>query len=62
MQTILLALGKVLLSILMSLLTESFIKKLIVHGLEKLASLTETDADNKIVRDIREEWGLKDPS
>lgn len=42
----------------MSLLTESFLKDIIVLGLEKLAQSTQTDADDRLVADVKKAWGL----
>ena len=52
-------LGHVLVSMLMSLMTETFLKKAIIYGLEKLVNLTETDVDNRLLAAAEEAWGEK---
>lgn len=54
------ALGKVAISLLMSLMTESFIKSMIVHALQSLAKKTASDADDKLVNDIKTAWNVPD--
>ncbi len=49
-------LGKLGLSLLMSLLTESFLKKMIVHSLRTMATWTETPFDDQVARDVAEAW------
>lgn len=53
---ILTALGKVLLSMLTSLLTEKFLKKTIVLALEKIADKTASDLDNQLLTAAKEAW------
>lgn len=53
---ILTALGKVLMSMLTSLLTEKFLKKAIVAGLEKIANKTASDLDNQLLAAAKEAW------
>lgn len=55
--TILASVGKVLLSLLTSLLTEKFIKKTIIAVLEKVVDKTQSDLDNKILAAAKEAWG-----
>jgi hypothetical protein len=55
--TILASVGKVLLSLLTSLLTEKFIKKTIIAVLEKIVDKTQSDLDNKILAAAKEAWG-----
>ena len=50
--------GAVVVKMLMQLLTESFLRKAVVLGLERLANLTETDVDNQLVRAAKEAWGM----
>jgi hypothetical protein len=50
--------GKILLSLVTSLLTEAFIKKAIVLLLEKLSAKTQTDIDDKLLKAAKEAWGL----
>jgi hypothetical protein len=58
--TILAALSHALIQMLMSLLTEDFLKKAIVYGLDKLVKLTESDLDDKVLSAAKEAWGMKD--
>lgn len=51
------ALGKVLLSMFTSLLTEKFLKKAIIAGLEKLVNKTASDLDNQLLAAAKEAWG-----
>ena len=46
-------LGKVGMSIIMSLLTEAFLKALLVRALEMWAQSTETKVDDKMVEDVK---------
>lgn len=55
--TILATLGKTLLGLLMSLMTEKFIKKTIIASLEKIVDKTQSDLDNKILSAAKEAWG-----
>ena len=48
---------KILISLGMQLLKEAVLKKVIVIGLEKIAKETETDADDKLVKVVKEAWG-----
>lgn len=52
------ALGTALVNIASSLLTEAFLKRLIVRALEAAAKKSESDTDDKIVKDIKEAWGV----
>jgi hypothetical protein len=54
-------LGQVLVSLLSALLTEAFLKRIIVMVLERVVSRTESDIDNKILEAAKEAWGLKAP-
>lgn len=49
--------GKVLLGLLTSLLTERFLKKTIIAVLEKIVDKTQSDLDNKILSAAKEAWG-----
>ena len=55
-------LGATAVKMLMQLLTESFLRKAVVLGLERLANLTETDADNQLVLAAKEAWGMAEVS
>lgn len=53
------ALGKSLLSLLMALLTEKFLKKGIIAVLEEIADKTKSDLDNKLLAAAKEAWEEK---
>lgn len=55
-----LTLGKVGLSLLMSLLTETFIKKALIAALEQLVKKTQSDLDDKLLAAAKDAWGMKD--
>lgn len=55
---ILLPLGKIGMSMLLSLLTESFLKHALVIGLEKLVKSTESDADDKLLSAAKQAWNM----
>ena len=48
--------GLALWSMLLSLVTESFIKHAVVLGLEKLVAKTESDMDNKLLEEAKKAW------
>lgn len=50
------ALGRVLLSMFTSLLTEKFLKKAIIAGLEKVVDRTASDLDNQLLAAAKEAW------
>lgn len=54
------ALVGVLASMAAQLLTGPFLKKAIVHGLEVLVKKTETDEDDKLLKDAKQSWGMAD--
>lgn len=54
------ALGKVLLSMFTALFTEKFLKIAIVSGLEKIASKTQSELDDKLLAAAKEAWGYGD--
>jgi hypothetical protein len=54
-----LTLAKVGFNLIASLVTEAFLKNLIVHTLEVLVKKTTSDADDKILKDIAEAWKVK---
>ena len=43
----------ILKAILLSLITESLIKKIVIMGLEKLAKSTKNEVDDKIVEEVK---------
>lgn len=49
-------LGKVLVSMVTSLLTEAVLKKLIVMALEKVVAKTENDIDNQVLAECKKAW------
>jgi hypothetical protein len=51
------ALGKSVISLLMALLTERFLKKGIIAILEEVADKTQSDLDNKLLAAAKEAWG-----
>jgi hypothetical protein len=57
--TVLATLGKVLLGLFTSLLTEKFLKKTIIAVLEKVVDRTQSDLDNKILAAAKEAWEEK---
>jgi hypothetical protein len=52
-------LGKVLMQLGTSLLTEKVLKKAIIYGLESVAKRTETDVDDKLLQIAKEQWEEK---
>lgn len=56
MATILATLGGIGMHMLMSLMTETFLKKALIIGLEKLAAKTATDSDDKLVAAAKDAW------
>lgn len=54
--TILTALGKTLMAMLTSLMTEKFLKKAIIAGLEKVVDKTASDLDNQLLKYAKEAW------
>lgn len=54
--TILTALGKTLLAMLTSLMTEKFLKRSIILGLEKVATKTKSDLDDQLLKYAKEAW------
>lgn len=53
---ILSSLGAIGMHMLMSLLSEVFLKKALIIGLEKLVKKTESDADDKLLEAAKEAW------
>jgi hypothetical protein len=56
-----LTLGKVGLSLLMSLLTETFIKKALIAALEQLVKKTQSDLDDRLLAAAKMAWGESEP-
>lgn len=52
-------LGSVLMGMFTALMTESFLKKALVMGLEKLVKKTESDADDKLLAEAKKAWGME---
>lgn len=49
-------LGKVLVNLGASLLTEKLLKKLVIFALENVVKRTKTDIDDKLLQMAKEEW------
>ena len=56
--TILGTLGATLAKMGLALVTEKFIKRLIVDALQVVVNRTETPEDNKLLETAKEAWGL----
>lgn len=54
------ALGKTVLHLITSLMTEKFFKTAIIAGLEKLVARTENDVDNKLLAAAKEAWSAEE--
>lgn len=54
--TTLKTIGSLLLSLLTSLLTEKFLKRAIIAGMETLSQKTASDLDDKLTQAMREAW------
>lgn len=54
------ALSKTALNILISLASETFVRRALVHAVEKLAKKTATDWDNQLAVSLRATWDIKD--
>lgn len=52
-------LGKVLVSLGASLVTEKVMKKVVIFALESIAKKTETDVDDKLLKIAKEQWEEK---
>lgn len=52
-------LGSVLMSLFTGLLTEAFLRKALVLGLEKLVKRTESDVDDKLLAEAKKSWGME---
>lgn len=51
--------GAVLLKMAMGLLTEAFIKKAVVIGLEKLVKKTENQEDDRLLSEAKKAWNME---
>lgn len=58
--TVLKTLGSVGLSMLMSLLTENFLRKMAIRLLESQDDEDKSDTYSRAVADLREAWNIKD--
>lgn len=56
LMTILTAVGKTLMTMLTALMTEKFLKKAIIEGLERLSAKTKSDLDDKLLAAAKEAW------
>lgn len=54
--TVLKTIGTLLMSLLTSLLTEKFLKRAIIAGMETLSQKTAADFDDKLTAAMREAW------
>jgi hypothetical protein len=52
-------LGSVLMSLFTALMTEAFLKKALVMGLEKLVKKTASDTDDKLLAEAKKAWGME---
>lgn len=50
--------GGILVTMGAQLMTERFLKHLLVQGLESLVARTETKRDDAILQDAKQAWGL----
>lgn len=55
-----LVLGKSLVSMGTSLLTENFLKHIVIIVLEKIVKKTDTNADDEFLDALREQWNIPD--
>lgn len=53
-------LGKIALSLLASLMTETFAKKLTIRLLRLATEQTDNKVDDKLVNDVAEAWGISE--
>ncbi len=51
--------GGVLVSMAGQLMTERFIKRMLVEGLQAIANKTATDEDNKMLAEAKRAWGIE---
>jgi len=54
------AVGTTVVNMLMKLLTEAFIRKVVILGMERVVLLTETDVDNQLLRAAKEAWQIEE--
>ena len=55
-----LVLAKVGFNLIASLVTEDFIKKLVLHPLQAVVKRTQSEQDDKLLKDVAEAWNVKD--
>lgn len=60
LQALGIVLGKVAISMVSSLITESFLKALIVHGMERVVDKTSNTLDNQVLDAAKKAWGYTD--
>lgn len=53
------AIAGVLMTMGAQLMTERFIKRLVVRGLSLVVKRTETDEDDKLLQSAKEAWGVE---
>lgn len=56
MSGIAVSLSKIGVSLLLQLVTESFIKSMIIHSLECLVKKTQTDVDDNLLQAVKDSW------
>jgi hypothetical protein len=54
--TVLKMVGSTLVAMITRLASEKVLKKLIIIGLEKVVTKTETDVDNKLLEEAKKAW------
>lgn len=47
-------------SMAVSLITKSFLKTVIIAGLERLVKATDSDVDNKLLEEAKKAWAKED--
>jgi predicted KAP-like P-loop ATPase len=50
--------AQIAIKLLLKLATETFISKMVVHGLRALSKSTENDIDDKVVKDVAQALGV----
>lgn len=53
-------LTKIAVSLLFQLVTESFVKRFVVHSLQWAAKRTDNEVDDKLVQDVKQAWAVED--
>lgn len=58
MNPLLVTVGRILAGMLISLLTETFVRQALIVLLEKLVVKTESDIDDRLLKLAKEAWGV----